>query len=379
MKTLKIFLIILMVGMIIKNEKIYAQNTHVSFQIFYDNLSSYGSWIVYPDHGYVWVPDAGPEFFPYSTSGYWAYTEFGWTWVSDYSWGWAPFHYGRWVYDSFYGWLWVPGEEWGPAWVVWRRSPGYYGWAPLAPGISVTVAIGGSYQPDYNNWVFVDEHYIGRRDQNKYYGPRKNNAELVNNSRIINTTKEDKHRRTTYIAGPEKNEIQKITCTEINLTPVKESARPEQKIENNQINLYRPAITRTTEDKPAKIKDRNEITPVSERKNPDLDRKENVPLKQNKVIPRKEDVPKNDGPRPVVPDNTRTKKEVPKKSIDNNNVSKEAPIPVKANENRTPKPIRNNEPVHQNPDLKKEQKQSPPNPQRPVEKRTSPPQRKGPR
>ena len=108
----------------------------VTFQTFYDELSPYGEWIRNPNNpGYVWVPNAGPGFAPYKTAGHWANTNYGWTWISDYRWGWAPFHYGRWGRDPYFGWYWEPGYEWGPAWVTWRKAPGYYGWAPMAPGV----------------------------------------------------------------------------------------------------------------------------------------------------------------------------------------------------------------------------------------------------
>src|SRR4051794_35767800 len=80
-----------------------AQNVGVSFQVFYDNLSPYGTWVDYPGYGYAWAPAADPGFYPYSSLGHWVFTEFGWTWVSDYPWGWAPFHYGRWQFDPVYG------------------------------------------------------------------------------------------------------------------------------------------------------------------------------------------------------------------------------------------------------------------------------------
>ena len=76
-----------------------AQGVSIGFQVFYDELSPYGTWVISRDYGYVWVPDVAPGFTPYSTNGYWMLTEEGWTWVSDYPWGWAPFHYGRWYMD----------------------------------------------------------------------------------------------------------------------------------------------------------------------------------------------------------------------------------------------------------------------------------------
>ena len=143
---IKYFFIILMLavctGICAPMQKASAQTGSVSFQVFYDELSPYGTWVVTPDYGYVWVPDVDPGFTPYATNGYWIYTNMGWTWMSNYRWGWAPFHYGRWYNDPYYGSMWVPGNEWGPGWVTWRRSGGYYGWAPIGPGVSISMAYG---------------------------------------------------------------------------------------------------------------------------------------------------------------------------------------------------------------------------------------------
>ena len=51
------------------------QNREVSYQTFYDELSPYGQWVDYPGQGYVWVPDAGNDFRPYSTNGHWVWTD----------------------------------------------------------------------------------------------------------------------------------------------------------------------------------------------------------------------------------------------------------------------------------------------------------------
>src|ERR1700753_4063045 len=51
-----------------------------SYQTFYDALSPYGEWINNPEYGYVWMPNAGPDFKPYVTNGDWAYTDEGWAW-----------------------------------------------------------------------------------------------------------------------------------------------------------------------------------------------------------------------------------------------------------------------------------------------------------
>ncbi|MEQ1854416.1 MAG: DUF6600 domain-containing protein [Chthoniobacteraceae bacterium] len=106
---------------------------HVSFDFFFDSLSPYGEWVTAGDYGPVWHPaGVDGDWTPYS-DGYWSYTDAGWTWVSYEDWGGITYHYGRWVRLSDYGWCWVPDYEWGPAWVSWRRSDDYVGWAPLPP------------------------------------------------------------------------------------------------------------------------------------------------------------------------------------------------------------------------------------------------------
>ena len=176
-------LIVLVILMLFStNSKLFAQQGGpVSYQEFYDQLSPYGDWVNDPDYGYAWVPDAGPDFQPYRSHGHWVYTEYGWTWVSDYKWGWAAFHYGRWRLTDEFGWIWIPGYTWGPAWVSWRRTEGYYGWAPLGPPRLRYEGPGyqndnnndyrdqendGGYRDESNNGNYHDGYYDGNRDQN---------------------------------------------------------------------------------------------------------------------------------------------------------------------------------------------------------------------
>ena len=104
------------------------------YGMFYDSLSSYGSWFETPDYGYVWQPVIVREssWRPY-TRGRWACSDRGWTWMSDEPFGWATYHYGRWALLRDRGWIWVPGSEWAPSWCSWRSSSSHIGWAPLPP------------------------------------------------------------------------------------------------------------------------------------------------------------------------------------------------------------------------------------------------------
>jgi hypothetical protein len=244
-----------------------AQRNNVSMQVFYDHLSPYGEWVDYPDYGYVWVPDVDQNFEPYSSAGHWVMTDYGWTWISDYDWGWAPFHYGRWDYDDYYGWFWVPDTEWGPSWVTWRRANGYYGWTPMRPGISISLSFYGGYG-DMNRWNFVRDRDFGRSDINHYYVDRSDYNVIIQKSTVINNTYIDNSRHTTYIAGPTGGDVQKYTGRQINNFKIRNIDRPGEKLNKNQLEIYRPQVQRnegSQKSAPSRITDKTDVKPVRER------------------------------------------------------------------------------------------------------------------
>lgn len=125
-----------------------SQDENVASGCFYDSLAPYGNWIDVTGYGLCWQPTVvvvNRSWVPYGDCGHWVYTDCGWYWVSDYSWGWAPFHYGRWFRHNLYGWCWAPDTVWAPAWVSWRYSADYCGWAPLPPTAVFRAGIGFTY------------------------------------------------------------------------------------------------------------------------------------------------------------------------------------------------------------------------------------------
>ena len=231
----------------------------VSYQNFYDALSPYGEWINNPEYGYVWMPNVGPDFRPYASNGNWVYTDEGWTWASNYSWGWAPFHYGRWFYEDGYGWMWIPGNEWAPAWVSWRRSPDYYGWAPLGPSVTVAVAVGGGYNPPPHYWCFVPQQYVTSPHVTNYYVSQQQNVTIINNTTVIRNTTvvNNTYNNTTvvnnnvsntrvtvnnYAGGPDPGEVSRVTGTPLRPVPVRESNTPGANGGGAALAIYRPRI-----------------------------------------------------------------------------------------------------------------------------------------
>jgi hypothetical protein len=218
-------------------------NDDISYQTFYDDLEPYGQWMDYPDYGYVWVPNCGPDFRPYSTNGHWVWTdEYEWMWVSDYSWGWAPFHYGRWLFDSYYGWIWVPGYEWAPAWVAWRDGGDYYGWAPLRPGFSLSINFSiGNYNPPIDYWCFAPRRYISSPRIYDYCLDRSRNVTIINNTTIINNYN---RRNNVFVTGPRRIDAERY-AGRINPVRFREASGPGRGgFRNNEVSIYRPRVER---------------------------------------------------------------------------------------------------------------------------------------
>jgi hypothetical protein len=205
------------------------------------------------------MPNVGPDFKPYATNGHWVLTDGGWTWASDYPWGWATFHYGRWFFEDGYGWMWIPGHEWAPAWVSWRRSDDYYGWAPLGPSVSISVSLGGGYNPPPHYWNFVPHQYITSPHVNNYYVNEQKNVTIINNTTVIrNTTIVNNTVNNTtivnnnvtnnhvtvnnYAGGPDVQEVSRVTGTPVRPVALRESNTPGEQVNGSALAIYRPRV-----------------------------------------------------------------------------------------------------------------------------------------
>jgi len=225
-----------------------------NYQEFYDDLAPYGQWLNDPQYGYVWAPSVGPDFRPYYTNGYWAMTEYGNMWISNYAWGWAPFHYGRWAQSAIYGWIWIPGSVWGPAWVTWRQGGGYYGWAPMGPGVSINISFGSGFNVPNPWWTFIPCGHIYSRNWHTYYSPRRT-VNIINNTTIINNTYVDNRTRNTYVTGPRRSEVEAVTRKRVTVYNVSDRSRAgAASLNGRSVNVYRPRIgtvSGRTQERPA--------------------------------------------------------------------------------------------------------------------------------
>ena len=324
-KGIKIIVILLILSSAtsLTPQKASAQ-VNLSFQVFYDELSPYGTWVDNYNYGYVWVPRVSHGFTPYGTNGYWVNTNMGWTWVSNYRWGWAPFHYGRWFYDDYYGWVWVPDNEWGPGWVVWRSWNGYYGWAPIGPGISIGYAYSDEYYLPHHCWRFVRDRHFGRRDVSRNYVGISDYMRIIKNSSIVKNDHDNRNDNTKNHWGPERKDAEKRSGKTFAPLSIKESNQPIQNVIKNQMEIYRPHVENpiSTEIKPAPSK-------ITIWKGAEII-KENQPVKQPPIRtePIREQQPVREQP-PI----------------------KQAPI-IKEQEPIRQEPIREQQPVREQPPIK---------------------------
>lgn len=228
---------------------------------FQTALSPYGNWVQVPDYGLCWQPTVAvvnSSWRPYADNGCWYWTDRGWYWYSYYSWGWAPFHYGRWCRPAGYGWVWTPDTDWGPAWVTWRYTPYYCGWAPLPPrchyvsgfglyynGGSVGLGFGFGFGYDY--YSFVHWNSFCDRYPYRYYVPHGHARNIYHESTPMNAYGRGPH---PIHEGPGFDRAARLSRTEIRQVTVREappSTRPRGRQERlvndgNSTVLERPAL-----------------------------------------------------------------------------------------------------------------------------------------
>ncbi|MDB6020810.1 MAG: hypothetical protein JWQ04_667 [Pedosphaera sp.] len=177
-------------------------------EYFYSSLAPYGNWTYVAGAGLCWQPTVyrgNHDWRPYGDRGRWLYSDCGWYWQSDYSWGWAPFHYGRWFEDAHHGWVWSPDRVWGPAWVSWRQSGEYCGWAPLPPSARFVPGSGFRYANHpvgegfefglkAHHYTFIPIARMSDYAPNRYASARWQADEICNQTKVITHVTEQNHR-----------------------------------------------------------------------------------------------------------------------------------------------------------------------------------------
>jgi hypothetical protein len=259
----------------------------VNYATFYTHLSPYGAWFHDPAFGMVWQPKVAvidTTWAPYRHRGRWMYTTYGWYWHSDYTWGWAPFHYGRWHLHPARGWIWCPDTIWGPAWVTWRKSPHFYGWAPLPPaarfhhGVGLTfhsasVGLHFGFGLHRHHFTFVPARRFCDPHPWKHVVPRTQVVNIFNQSTVINNFNLAPN-GTIINEGIGRDTIAAATRSEIRKVEVRESSGDRRVIpgrlgrEGDQLVVYRPESARSESGRSEiarRTDDGNRLAPAGDR------------------------------------------------------------------------------------------------------------------
>lgn len=236
----------------------------VNYNVFYNSLSPYGTWVEVGDYGWCWQPTVttvNVGWRPYCDNGRWVWSSSGWYWHSYYSWGWAPFHYGRWCNVPARGWCWVPGTTWGPSWVSWRHCDDHFGWAPLPPacgwatGIGLTyhgagVSVGFSFGLGAGDYCFVPRHRFYDPHCYRFRAPRHELTGLYHRSSVVNNYVVGNNNTVIINNGVGRDIIQKHTRDEIRPVALADARQPGRSSaiaarpgnRSERLEVYRPTL-----------------------------------------------------------------------------------------------------------------------------------------
>lgn len=231
----------------------------VSFEYFEEALSPYGEWIEVADYGLCWRPTGVAEDWAPYTDGYWAYTDAGWTWVSYEEWGGIAYHYGRWIHLVDDGWVWVPDYVWGPAWVSWRSSDDYVGWAPLPPearweeNTGFSTWVDTSYDIGPGSYRFCHTRDFGAPVLAPICVPPEENVVIIQNTVNVTNITYNNFSSVVFCGGPSFGDINRHVRRPIPSLKLLCETREErgdhgrhrpQVIRGNQLAVYAPKVAR---------------------------------------------------------------------------------------------------------------------------------------
>jgi len=239
---------------------VYSSTAPADVNYFYNDLSPYGTWVELAGVGWCWQPRVvliNHGWRPYCDGGHWLNSDCGWYWQSDYSWGWAPFHYGRWQLHNRCGWVWTPDTVWSPAWVIWRTSGDYCGWAPVPPHAVFDVGFGWRFngarvglnfdfglRPDC--FTFVAFNDFTHRDLGHRHLASTEVTRVFNHTTVINNFAVNN--RVVVNRGVPVDRISAATHTQIRTVAIRDSsAVPGRRtstrgMENGTPVVYRPQL-----------------------------------------------------------------------------------------------------------------------------------------
>jgi probable HAF family extracellular repeat protein len=234
-------------------EQHFPESNEEDYDVFYTRLyPEEGNWVEAGDYGYCFRPRVSGDWQPYR-DGHWVWTDRGWYWDSNEPFGWATYHYGRWVDIAGSGWCWIPGNQWAPAWVSWRESDEYVGWAPLPPEADVSVHQSiSSWSDSYYGigpaaYAFISYSHWREPSYARYIEPPERNVQIISETKNVTNIVTNNNVINNF--GPPVQTV--ATKTNQNIQQLKLALNPAtdpkanfgQTRQGTQLNVIAPAAT----------------------------------------------------------------------------------------------------------------------------------------
>jgi hypothetical protein len=202
------------------------------YSLFYDQLTPHGRWFDVSGYGYCWRPTITTARWRPYVDGCWSWSSLGWTWQSNEPFGWIVYHYGRWVNLAQYGWIWVPGSEWAPAWVAWRQSHDYVGWAPLPPDPGPCNGVYRDCDSQYNlgpaSYVFITTNHFVQPSYTSVCAPVTQNSGIfqssVNVTQIVRCDDRQRPHVFKHHGGPPRAQVEQACARPVQQVQVQTAA-----------------------------------------------------------------------------------------------------------------------------------------------------------
>jgi hypothetical protein len=112
----------------------------------------------------------------------------------------------------------------------------------MRPGLSISISFGSINNIPNNRWVFIRDQDIERHDIDRNFIDRRNNINIIRYSTVITKTYYDDKRHSTYVAGPSRDDVQKMIGRTIKPFTIHERDKPGQSINKDQVQIYRPQV-----------------------------------------------------------------------------------------------------------------------------------------
>ncbi len=127
------------------------------------------------------------------------------------------------------------------AWVTWGQYDNYYAWAPLMPGVNISLQF-GNWRPHAYYWNTCNRVNIYDRNVSNYIINDQRHGSIINNIVIINNFNNSRDHH-FFARGPEVGEVERYTNRKVDRDSYRDiGGVGRTKMNGNVLDIYRPGF-----------------------------------------------------------------------------------------------------------------------------------------